>query len=180
MKPLFTITLTFAAMLLSACGGFSPKNCQEEIDDYVTYRIAVTNTLASSLQNIHANTTMSEDRQKALIDRLTDNIDNFEDRIIAQWSEGTEDFGTLLLKVANDISDENSGLALEILMTYRTTHPDLSPFNEVSSTPSKTLWEFTERGTGIAFSFYWFPKENYWQLMGDEETIDKYITDHLH
>ena len=178
-KALTGVLLAFATLSLCSCDEVNPKDYQDNIDDYVTYQIAVTNTTYANVLNVYMNDNLSEEEQETVSDQVIEYIDTFDDEILATWMERDETFRSILEEIAYDNTNENAEVARDLLQSYKTTHISLSDYKKVSTSKDGVVWKFTEKNTGLDFTFTWDKKEGMWRIQEDDESMKAYINDKL-
>lgn len=136
-----------------------PKNYQDEIEDFVRFKISETNYVMNNLLDL----------------LLSDQLDGFEDEIFktVHKDHSTNSCEKALSSMANNPNCRFSNMANNILKEYKKTRVVLSDYKKISTSSQTKMWEFKEITTGILF--YFSINENEYGIEVDDDSLQRYL-----
>lgn len=136
-----------------------PKNYQDEIEDFVRFRISETNYVMDNLFDF----------------LLSDKLDDFENEIkkVVHNDYSTDSYEKTLSRMASNPNSQYCNIANNILKEYRKTRVILSDYKKIPTSSQTMMWEFKEITTGILF--YFSINENEYIIEVDEDSLQRYL-----
>lgn len=141
----------------------NPKNHQNEIEDFVRFKISEVNYIINNLFDYYS----------------YDKIEGFEEHVDNMTQDLMISYEKVLMKIANDPNDNYNGIANKVLNEYRNARTILSDYEKIPTSSQTKLWKFTEIGTGILFYFSVDDKEGVWSCYLDDDSAERYLEKNL-
>ena len=160
--------LSIASLMFVSCGGVSPNDYKEEIDDAVKFYIALANTHADIVNN-HSDS-----------EEYLDELDQMHDEIIESYIlevENSNAYEIVLKKLRTNTNNPNYKIyASSILEYYSKVNTSLTNYKEIRSSKHNKIWNFTELNTGLEFIFDNNIDDNTYEVSPLEKSYDNYIS----
>lgn len=180
------ILLALSLMLFTGCNVLiSPKVYQEEIEDFVKFKIAVLQMMSDTYSENEKDAEISSQflggeltsyAYELWWENYCDSIDAFEASIDEIWNQTENETGyhTVLSQIAQDPTNRWNKMAKMTLERYENIGVVISEYQEVETSSDIKLWEFQELNTGLIGTIS-VDTDNKWYYELTESSIERFF-----
>jgi protein subunit release factor A len=181
-KKLKNVLLSaMTALMFVSCGGVSPHDYQDSVEDAVKYFISSANAVADITNEYSKQANFWGRSSRYMIqaeyEQKLKEYQKMEDEIVAAYGGVSQkSYKNVLNDIRNNSGKKSYGdFATAILEHYNRLSIALSDYQKIKSSQNEKIWGFKELNTNIEFIFHYTVGNNMFMVSALDHSIERYV-----